>query len=247
MSRPKILVNDNEEGNIKTKNTIPIAEVKVVTTPYSTGTGTSSTTSNNVEFKDYEAGVELKIKPHISKGDMLRLEITLNKTLFKLNPAVELIIDGVKNSYPSPPDRVSTDVVSIATVPDGSTIVLGGLEEIDQTKDTSKVPILGDLPIVGGLFRKIDNTGNQDRLYVFVKANVIRPSDQIEGLKDIKRVSDKYRESFEDMEQKFQKMQSWPGIKSKPMDPEKILEDDEYIQRLREKRAQETAAEEPVN
>jgi type II secretory pathway component GspD/PulD (secretin) len=253
MSRPKILVNDNEEGNIKTKNTIPIAEVKVITTPYSTGTGTSSTTSNNVEFKDYEAGVELKIKPHISKGNMLRLEITLNKTLFKLNPAVELIIDGVKNSYPSPPDRVSTDVVSIATVPDGSTIVLGGLEEIDQTKDSSKVPILGDLPIVGGLFRKIDNTGSQDRLYVFVKANVIRPSDQIEGLKDIKRVSDKYRESFEDMEQKFQKMQSWPGIKSKPMDPEKVLEDDEYIQRLRERQAEKEAAaaqelqEEPVN
>ncbi|MBM4104347.1 MAG: hypothetical protein FJ263_09940, partial [Planctomycetes bacterium] len=242
MSRPKILVNDNEEGNIKTKNTIAIPEVKVVTTPYTTGTGTTASTSNDVQFKDYDAGVELKIKPHISKGEMLRLEITLNKTLFTLKDPVTIVVDGKTNSYPSPPDRASTDVISIATVPDGSTIVLGGLEEIKQQKNNTKVPILGDLPLVGGLFRSINNTGDQDRLYVFVKANVIRPGDQVAGLKDIQRVSDKYRETFEDMEQKFQKMQSWPGIKSKSMEPEKVLEDDEYIQRLREQQAEREKA-----
>lgn len=226
MSRPKILVNDNEEGSITTKNTIAIPEVKVITTPYSTGDSTAATTSNNVEFKDYEAGVELKIKPHISKGEMLRLEITLNKTLFTLKDPVNIVVDGKTNTYPSPPDRTSTDVVSIATVPDGSTIVLGGLEEIDQQKNNTKVPILGDLPIVGGLFRNINNQGLQDKLYVFVKANVIRPSDQIEGLKDIKRVSDKYRDSYENMEKQFQKMESWPGIKEKPMEPTGVLEED---------------------
>jgi type II secretory pathway component GspD/PulD (secretin) len=228
MSRPKILVNDNEEGSITTKNTIAIPEVKVITTPYSTGTDTTSaSTSNNVEFKDYDAGVELKIKPHISKGEMLRLEITLSKTLFTLKSPVTIIVDGKTNSYPSPPDRTSTDVVSVATVPDGSTIVLGGLEEIDQQKNSTKVPILGDLPLVGGLFRSIDNQGLQDKLYVFVKANVIRPSDQVGGLRDIKRVSDKYRNSYEDMEQQFQKMESWPGIKANPMQPKGVLEEDD--------------------
>ena len=63
---------------------------------------------------------------------------------------------------------------------------------------------------------------------MFVKANIIRPGDQIEGLEDIKRVSAKNRKEFEEMEERFQKMQDWPGIDPQPMDPVKVLEDDDF-------------------
>ncbi len=223
MARPKILVNDNQEGEIKTQNTISIAQVKsIVNFPES---GTAYTTKD-VTFADYDAGVTLTIKPHISKGDMLRLEIALNRTDFTLKPDVTITDAGVTQTYPSPPDRLSTDVTTVGTVPNGTTIILGGLETIDQSKGQSKVPILGDIPLVGGLFRGVTDSGDQSRLYVFVKANIIRPGDQIAGLEDIRRVSAKNRQTFEEMEEKFQNMQDWPGIDSKPMDPVKILEDD---------------------
>lgn len=225
MAKPKILVNDNQEGEIKSENTISVAQKKSTIIP---GTGTSSTvTTTDVSFNDYIAGVTLKIKPHISKGDMLRLEITLNRTNFKEKPAIKITDEDKTSEYPSPPDRLSTDVTTVSTVPDGTTIILGGLETIDQTKTHNKVPLLGDLPLVGGLFRGIENAGKQGRLYVFVKANILRPSDQVGGLEDMRRVSGRNRQAFEEYEQRFQKAEDWPGIKPRPMDPVRVLEDDE--------------------
>lgn len=227
MARPKILVNDNQEGEIKTEEKQAVAEIKTNINP---GTATQvSTSSQEAVFKDYTAGVTLKIKPHISKGDMLQLEITLNRTDFSPVTKFINVSDGAGGKTPVeyPPDRTTTDINTVATVPDGSTIILGGLEKSKQGKIQKKVPILGDFPLIGALFRDINDTDKQGKLYVFVKANILRPGDQIEGLQDIKRVSGRYRKEFEEMEKKFQGMQDFPGIKPKPIDPESVLEDDE--------------------
>jgi general secretion pathway protein D len=219
MAKPKILVNDNQEGAIKTENTISVPQVKSIVTVPDTG---SPYTTTDVSFTDYIAGVALIIKPHISKGDMLRLEITLNRTDFG---EIRTLSTGGQE-YTIPPDRLSTDVTTVSTVPNGTTIILGGLETVNQSKSQSKVPLLGDVPLVGGLFRGVADSGEQSRLYVFVKANIIRPSDQVAGIEDIRRVSQKNRQAFEEMEQKFQKLQDWPGIDPKPMDPIRVLDDD---------------------
>ena len=221
MSKPKILVNDNQEGEIKTTTKTSIAQQKSMIQPSSDPGQTITTT--DVSFAEYSAGVTLNIKPHISKGDMLRLEITLSRTDFKLQQDVTV----AGQTYPRPPDLLSTDVKTVATVPDGTTIILGGLEDVNQQKSSTKVPILGDIPLIGGLFRGVDNQGNQGRLYVFVKANIIRPGNQLEGLEDIKRVSGKFRKQFEQMEGAFQKAQDWPGIPAKPQYPETVLEEDD--------------------
>ncbi len=225
MAQPKILVNDNQEGEIKTENKTSVAQKKSTTIP---GVGGSeSIISDDVSFTEYSEGVTLTIKPHISKGDMLRLEVTLQRTDFD-DSIKDVTVDG--KTYPKPPDLISTDVTTVATVPDGTTIILGGLESVGQAKTQSKVPLLGDLPLIGTLFRGVDNTDKQRRLYVFVKANIIRPGDQAEGLEDIRRVSKKYRDEFEEMEEKFQDLQDFPGIKPPPMYPEKVLEDDFVIE-----------------
>jgi len=183
MAQPKILVNDNQEGEIKTENKTSVAQKKSSTIP---GTGGSDPIiSDDVSFVEYSEGVTLTIKPHISKGDMLRLEVKLQRTDFD-DSIKDVTVDG--KTYPKPPDLISTDVTTVATVPDGTTIILGGLESVGQAKTQSKVPLLGDLPLIGILFRGVDNTDKQRRLYVFVKANIIRPGDQAEGLEDIRRV-----------------------------------------------------------
>lgn len=221
MAQPKLLVNDNQEGEIKTENKTSIAQQKSIIQP-ATGTSPSLTTTD-VSFSEYAAGVTLKIKPHISKGDMLRLEVVLSRTDFTERDDVQV----AGQTYPRPPDLLTTDVTTIATVPDGTTIVLGGLESVGQQKRQTKVPLLGDIPLVGALFRGVNNTDVQSKLYVFVKANVIRPGDQVGGLKDIRRVSKRYRDEFEDMEKRFQTQDDVPGLKPKPMQPLKVLEMDE--------------------
>ena len=221
MAQPKILVNDNQEGEIRTENVTSIAQQSSKTIP---GTGGSDPIiTEDVTFSEYTAGVTLKIKPHISKGDMLRLEVELSRKDFDDSTTSVTVAN---KTYPQPPDLLSTDVLTTATVPDGATIILGGLESVDQSKSQDKIPLLGDLPIVGGLFRGVNDSDNQSRLYVFVKANIIRPGDQIEGLEDIRRVSGKYRKDFEELEEKFQTMKDWPGVDPKPMEPIKVLEDD---------------------
>ena len=126
---------------------------------------------------------------------------------------------------PTPPDLLTSDVKTIITVPDDRTIILGGLERLNQIKGGTKVPILGDIPFIGALFRNTANTDSQSRLYIFVKANILRPEEKgIES--DIDRISDQNREEFEKHEKAMQDYQDWPGLKPKPMEPEKILDPD---------------------
>ncbi|MEJ5259195.1 MAG: secretin N-terminal domain-containing protein [Anaerohalosphaeraceae bacterium] len=220
MAKPKILVNDNQEGEIKSSTTTAVPQEK--TNVQLPATGGTPVTTTDVSFTDYTAGVTLKIKPHISKGDMLRLEITLNRTDFTTRQDVQL----PSGKVPVPPDRLSTDITTVSTVPDGSTIILGGLETINQSKTHSKVPLIGDLPLVGGLFRGVNNTDKEGKLYIFVRANIIRPGDR-GGMDDMRRLSGRNRRAFEEEERRFQRTEDWPGIKPKPMRPEQVLEEDE--------------------
>jgi type II secretory pathway component GspD/PulD (secretin) len=119
---------------------------------------------------------------------------------------------------------VASDIDTVVTVPDGSTIILGGMLKLNQSKGGSKVPLLGDIPIVGGLFRTIGNEDRQNKLYVFVKGEILRPSETLAGLPDLNRISLRDRESFEKFEREFQEYEDWPGIKPKPMDPLKVLD-----------------------
>jgi type II secretory pathway component GspD/PulD (secretin) len=109
-------------------------------------------------------------------------------------------------------------------VPDNSTIILGGVITLDQSKTNSKVPFFGDIPLVGGLFRKIDDSSTQTKLYVFVKANILRPDETVSGLADLQKMSNRNRAAVEDFERKFQEHQDWPGVKPEPMEPLRVLE-----------------------
>ena len=94
---------------------------------------------------------------------------------------------------------------------------------MNQSKDGGKVPILGDLPLIGGLFRSIDNSDVQTKLYIFVKANILRPDGFKGGLPDLERISERNRLAFEKSEKKFQEYEQMPG-KSEAMDPLRVLE-----------------------
>lgn len=222
MSRPQILVNDNEEGTIKSEDKKYVAQLK---TTYIATSGSSSVINQPVQdvtYQDYPAGVTLTITPHISKGQNLRLDIELDRTDYVPGTGGEDIVGGVK--YTKPQDTTSNNVKSVVTVPDSTTIILGGLESLTQTKGGTKVPVLGDLPLVGGLFRSTDNSDHQNKLYIFIKAHILRPGED-GGKTAIERVSEPKIESFEKTEREMQTYQDWPGLNAKPMQPKKVLDE----------------------
>jgi general secretion pathway protein D len=214
LAKPKILVNDNEPGTIKTTDTTYIEKTSSI--PVSSGGAGTDTTliQTATDYTPYDAGITLDITPHISEGDLLRLDISLVRSDFLATEDTS-----------KPPNTTSSEITTAVTVPDGSTVILGGLVKLNQNKGGKKVPILGDLPLVGGLFRSVNNEDRQSKLYVFVKAEVIRPEQGLaRGLEDLERLSERNRLAFEQHEMEFQNYQSWPGVKAKPVAPEKVLE-----------------------
>jgi len=212
-------------GSIKTEKTQYIVrqDTRVLA---GTGVGTSTTTSS-VNFEAYPSGITLEIEPHISKGDQLRLKILLARSDFGDPETAKIATEGGGSlDIEKPPETDTSNVETTVTVPDGSTIILGGLEKIKQSKGGTKIPILGDIPILGGLFRDVDNKDEQTRLYVFVKAHILRPGEEVAGASDVEVVSLKNRATFEKYEKEMQEYEDWPGIKPKPIDPVRILEAD---------------------
>jgi general secretion pathway protein D len=207
LAKPKILVNDNQEGIIST------TDITYVTKQ--TGTvieGVSNAVQTSIDYADYDAGITLTITPHISESDLLRLDINLERSDFGT-------ITGEK-----PPDTTESNITTKVTVPDGSTIILGGMLKLNQSKGGTKVPLLGDIPLLGGLFRSASNSDIQRNLYVFVKAEIIRPVETGFAQADLERISQRNRDAFEESEVEFQKYHDWPGIKPKSMKPPKVLD-----------------------
>ena len=210
LARPKILVNDNELGKIERTETEYVAQTTTTALPGQTQTDTVQTSTT---YSPYQARISLEITPQISEGELLRLEIKMTREDF----------DDTSGAGGTPKNTTTTNIDTIVTVPDGSTIILGGLTKLNQTKTSNKVPLLGDIPIAGTLFRSTGNVDKGNKLYVFVKANILRP-EQTLGLNELKHISKMNRDEFEKAESKFQQHEHFPGIKPEPLEPEKVLE-----------------------
>jgi type II secretory pathway component GspD/PulD (secretin) len=206
LAKPKILVNDGQKGSIRTTDT---TNIKVETTIVpNQGNSTTNTT-----YQQYNAGITLEIQPNIGEGDLLLLIVRLDRTDFVPGGATD-----------APPNTKANTVDTIVTVPNSKTIILGGMLKLNQSKAADKVPILGDIPIIGGLFRSTSNSVADSKLYVFVKANILRPEDGVPGLPELERISERNRSAFESSEDKFQKHQDWPGVKPSTVDPVRVLD-----------------------
>ena len=206
LAKPKILVDDGQEGTISTTDETTYVRESIQVPDQ----GSPITTRG---FESIEASIQLQITPHISEGDLLRLDVHLSREDFGARPA-----EG------APPDKVRSELATTVFVPDKHRVILGGLVKLNQNKGGAKVPILGDIPLIGALFRSVDNSDFEKKLYVFPKANMLRPSEEI-GLVDLQTVSQEQREAFEESEAEFQKHEDIPGIRPRPMPPERVLDE----------------------
>ena len=173
LSTPTLLTLDNQEAEILVGQNVPFQ-----TGSYTTGASGANNPFTTIERKDI--GVTLKVTPHINEDRTLRLVIEQEISSIAPSAGVNAqAVDLVTNKR---------SIKSTVLAEDGEVIVLGGLIQDDATNSQSKVPLLGDLPGVGGLFRSTRETRQKRNLMVFLRPTVARDGAGLARLSE-----DKYR------------------------------------------------------
>jgi general secretion pathway protein D len=161
VSTPNLITLDNEEAKIVVGNNVP----------FITGQFTSTGTSTNNPFQTIErkdVGITLRIKPQIGEGGAIRMQI------YQEQSAVTAQAAGTSNTGPSTTKR---SIEGTVTVDDGQILVLGGLIQDNYITTQSKVPLLGDIPFLGALFRSESRDRKRTNLMVFLRPIVMRDAD----------------------------------------------------------------------
>lgn len=162
-SAPRILVDDNATGSIES----------VAESPY-TSVNASDTVATTSFAGFAKAGTQLTIQPHIAEGDHLEINYTLTVSSFT----------GAGTGT-APPPRSSDMITSTIRVPDGHTVIVGGLLTETLGQSSSHVPLIGKVPILGLLFGTNSESKSKVRLYAFIRPTVLRQ----EGFEDLKYLS----------------------------------------------------------
>lgn len=162
VSTPNLITLDNEEAKIVVGENVPF-----ITGQY-TNTGTATTSPfQTIERKD--VGITLRIRPQIGESGTVRMTIYQEQSSVLTTATV-----GTSNAGPSTTKR---SIESQVVVEDGQIIVLGGLVQDSYVEEKSKVPLLGDIPGLGALFRSESRTKKRTNLMVFLRPVVMRDAD----------------------------------------------------------------------
>ena len=164
LSTPSILTLDNQEAEIKVAQEVPFLTGQYTTASTTANATTGGAISNpfqTIERKD--VGLVLKVKPMINVGDSVRLDI--HQEVSNLLPPVQGAVDLVTNKR-----ELTTSVL----VKDDSLLVLGGLLDNQLKDNVQKVPGLGDIPLIGNLFRYRTNDRTKRDLMVFLHPKILR-------------------------------------------------------------------------
>ena len=151
VSAPRVITSNQKEATIEQGTEIPYQE-------------SSSSGATTTQFK--KAVLSLKVKPQITPDNRVILDLTVSK-----DSVGQLVQSATGGSVPSIDTRTITTQV---LVNDGQTVVLGGIMETTRRTDDKKVPLLGDIPIFGHLFKNQTKTNNKDELLIFVTPKILR-------------------------------------------------------------------------
>lgn len=171
LATPNLLTMDNQEAEI-----VVGTEVPYLTGSY-TSTGSGSTPTNPFQtFERKDVGLTLRIKPQVNEGSAVKLEVT--QEVSSVNSVTSSVADLVTNKR---------SIQTVVMVDDGETIVLGGLIDEQLRESVQKVPLLGDIPLLGALFRYNKSQKVKTNLMVFLRPTIIRDASHNSTM-----VSEKY-------------------------------------------------------
>ncbi len=154
LSTPQLLTTENEEATITIGKNVPYQTKST--------TSSSSETYSSYEYKD--VGITLKITPSISQDRLVRL--AFYEEITKL--------DSANTSSADRPTTLKRELETTIIVEDANTVVIGGLIDESLSKEVSKVPCLGDLPVIGHAFRSDSSGKERTNLFIFLTPRVVK-------------------------------------------------------------------------
>ncbi|MDP5035822.1 MAG: type II secretion system secretin GspD [Alishewanella sp.] len=160
LATPHITTMDNQEAIFLVGQEVPVI----------TGSTVGSNNTNPFQqVQRQEVGIKLKVTPQINEGDAVQLVIEQEVSSIGGTTAVDITIN-------------KREIKTTVMADDGATIVLGGLIDEDVQESESKVPLLGDIPILGHLFKSTSVSKRKRNLMVFIKATIVRDGSAISGI-----------------------------------------------------------------
>ncbi len=161
LSTPNLVTMDNEEAEIFVGQ-----ELSIPTGAFANTGGASSSVNPFTTFERKQIGIRLKVKPQINEGDAIRLDI-------------EQTVDGLVGGAAGAGDLVTSErsIKTSVLVDDGKMLVLGGLIRDDLVETTQKVPLLGDIPLLGALFRYTSVKKVKTNLMIFLRPTILRTKE----------------------------------------------------------------------
>jgi type IV pilus assembly protein PilQ len=151
ISTPRVITANQREASIEQGVEIPYQE-------------SASSGATTIQFK--KAVLSLKVTPQITPDNRIILDLNVKK-----DSVGQVIVGGAGQQVPSIDTReITTSVI----VNDGQTVVLGGILETERRETEKKVPYLGDIPVLGHLFKSTNKVSNKDELLIFVTPKILR-------------------------------------------------------------------------
>jgi len=173
LSTPHILTSNHQEATITVVDNVPFVRDSRITQP-----GEYESAIKTYDFKD--VGIELKVTPHISPGDFVRLEV--DAKFSKLVPSATTGVIGGDT-----PTTATRDVQTTISIPSSATVVIGGLIRDDKETVEKKVPLLGDIPLIGGLFRVNSDRVQKTNLLLFITPRVLTTEEALQQMTKLKK------------------------------------------------------------
>ena len=165
LSRPSILARHNKEAVITVGQEVPFIRNSRITQ--------DGQTINTVEYEDI--GIILRVTPYITTRGMVEMDLIPEiSTLTGDTVPISDTIDAPVFAKRSAETRV--------VVPDGKTVVIGGLMQDNKTESVSKIPLLGDIPLLGMAFRRTKKSDSKTELLIFLTPHVVEDTAQLEHL-----------------------------------------------------------------
>jgi general secretion pathway protein D len=209
VSLPRILTNDHQQAQIKVTDQAP-----------STTTSESNSGSLVTSFGGFqEAGTVLMITPHISgERNYLRLDIEQTIEEFDYSRQIDARV---------PPPKRTRKLTTSVTVPDSHTVAVGGFTFDSEEESVKKIPLLGDLPLIGLFFQQRAVTHRKRNIYLFVTPHILREEsfkDLLQYSNESKQDAQKFGVNMNMLDRFFIKYQNKYGFQQGGLEPLYMLE-----------------------
>jgi len=186
LSRPSIIARNNQPATITVGQSVPLIS--------SVRFDTFGNAINSVTYTD--VGIILRVTPFITSAGMVEL-IVAPQTSDLVQDRSQWVPISAGASAPLINSRTADTVV---VTPDGQTVIIGGLMQDSKAASESKIPILGDLPLLGNLFKRKTKLGSNTELLIFLTPHIIAAPSELAALSDSERQKSDGAKSFSEKE-----------------------------------------------